>query len=299
MTNHEQYYIATSTDEKYYVPMYVMLLSLFENNIDAHLHVSILHKNLTDEQKNEIELLAARYNNSINWLRVNSNEPSEFYISEYITEASYYRLYLPELLPQNVEKVLYLDSDIIINGSILPLLDSELNDAALAAVKEAKPFKPERLGIHAPYDYFNAGVLLLNLATWREHNYAATLKNNIKRNPSKYPMHDQDLLNEFFHKQVHYLHPKWNHQTALYGSNITNSENRYGISITELCGSPVIIHFTGWLKPWLYINTHPLKPLFLKYLNQTPYATFAEKGTPGLWIKKMALRLKHKIQSFL
>ena len=88
MTNVKQYYIATAADEKYYVPMYVMLFSLFENNKNINLHVAILYKSLSNNHKNDIESLAAHYNNSIKWLCINRDETTAFYVSEYITEAS-------------------------------------------------------------------------------------------------------------------------------------------------------------------------------------------------------------------
>jgi lipopolysaccharide biosynthesis glycosyltransferase len=296
LTTATPYYIATAADEKYYVPMYTMLLSLFENNKDLLFNIAVLQKDFTVQKKQEIELLAKGYAHTITWLNIDDTSVDNYYTSVYITSASYYRIFLSELLPENVHTILYLDADIIVNSSIKELLRTDLQNTPLAAIKEAQPHNPERLGIFPPYDYFNAGVLLMNLIEWRKHNYADTLKRNIISAPEKYIIHDQDLLNEFFHDKVKYLHPNWNHQTALYGPGKAYLENRYMVSVEELFNGPVVIHFTGWLKPWHYISTHPYKSLFVKYCHQTPFSNFVEKGTPVLWLKRLGNRVKHKLR---
>ncbi|MBS1772514.1 MAG: glycosyltransferase family 8 protein [Bacteroidetes bacterium] len=295
----QSYNIATSTDANYFVPMYVMLFSLFKNNKDLNFNIYILYSGINERQKQEAESLAAQYSNTIVWLPVNDISLEQFYTSVYITQASYYRIFLPKLLPADIETILYLDADIIINGSIKTLLVTDISNYPIAATKEAVPHNPERLGIGADYDYFNAGVLLINIALWKQHNYSQQLIDNIGREHSNYLMHDQDALNTLFHKKVMFLSAKWNHQTGFYHLSQKDLEKRYDDSAINILNNAVIIHYTTHSKPWQYNNTHPYKQLFLQYISQTPYSYFIEKGNVILWCKKIGIRIKHKLKKIL
>lgn len=289
------YHVATATDELYYVPMYVMLYSLFENNRQSGFHIHVLYSDLDEAQKNEVEQLAKRYDNYIHWCYIDEMRTAGFYVSVYIQVSSYYRIFLPELLPEAVDTVLYLDADILVTGDIAPLLLQDITDTPVIAIKEAVPHNIQRLGIPEGYDYFNAGVLLINLKDWREKGYGQQLQKNIAQKKEGYLMHDQDALNALFYDKVRYTNSQWNHQTGFYHLNTQQLEARYNKPAAEILHNPVIIHFTTQHKPWQYTTTHPYKPLFLQYLSHTPYINFAEKGDISKWLKKCFARLKHKI----
>lgn len=293
----QRYHIATATEDSvYYVPVYIMLFSLFENNKDILFKVHILYRCLSEEEIQALEQLAISYNHEINWVSMATAGIDDYYIPAYLTVATYYRVYAPYLLQNETEKLLFLDADIIVDGSIKQLLEEPFDCTALMAVKEVVPHKTERLGIPDEYDYFNAGVIVFNTAAWRNNKYHELLIQNIDRRKSEYLMFDQDALNELFYTNVKFIAPRWNHQTGFYHVSKERLAQRYNMNADQILNEPIIIHYTTNNKPWTYACTHPFKPLFLQYLNRTAYKHFAENGSIKKWIGKNLLRISHKIQ---
>ncbi len=294
-----QYHVATATyDSVYYIPMYVMLFSLMENNKDKALHIHVLYNTLSDTEKTKLEELATDYCCSVEWIKMDDEATRGFYTSAYLNVATYYRIFAPQLFIADTDRLLFLDADIIVNGSIQPLFDIHLGNAPLCAVKDVAPYKIERLGIAPNADYFNAGVVLYNIDLWRKNGYHYTLLANIKEMNDTYWLFDQDALNHLFYDKAIYLHPKWNHQNIFYSVSPNYLEKLYQYPANEVLHNPVIIHYNTQLKPWHYLSTHPLKNIFTSYLYKTPFASFEEKPTLTLRLKKLGNRIKHKIQKF-
>ncbi|HLO71954.1 MAG TPA: glycosyltransferase family 8 protein [Flavipsychrobacter sp.] len=290
------YHIATATyDSVYYIPMYVMLFSLFENNRDVHVKAHILYNTLSDKQKTDVEHLASNYGNDIHWIKMDDEATKGFYTSAYLNVATYYRIFAPQLINDETDRLLFIDADVIVNGSVSELFSLNIAGVPLCAVKEVTPYKTERLGIPEGGNYFNAGIILYNLNDWRNNNYFDKLLQNIKIKHSDYWLFDQDALNAMFYNVAFYLHPKWNHQNIFYSVSASYLERMYGYPATEVLNNPVVIHYNTQLKPWNYLSTHPLKHVFIKYLHQTPFKDFAEKGSLRLYFKKLRNRVKHKL----
>lgn len=290
------YNIATAADSAYFVPVYVMLLSLFKNNKAYSFNVFLLTNSFTTGQKKALQELCADHSSNISFLAIDTVTIDKYGISAYLSRATYYRFYLPALLPKDVNTVLYLDGDIIVTDDISELFNTDISGKALAAIKEVLPFNISRLSIPAHGDYFNAGVLLINLSAWRENHYHEQLIRNVEQNPLRYIIHDQDALNELFYDKVRYIDPVWNQQTPVYQLDRKALEKRYNSDVTELLAHPKIVHFTGQYKPWHYLCTHPQKKLFSYYLDQTSYTAFREKASLRRISDKFALRVKHKIK---
>lgn len=276
--------------------MYVMLLSLFTNNTGVQFNVYIINRGLEHPKQQQVEAIADKYGHKVHWLDITDNSVDTFHTIGYISLATYYRIYLPELLPAEIKNILYLDADIIVKGSVEELMNTDIDDCPLVAVKEAAPYQIERLGITDGYDYFNNGVLLMNIQMWRENGYADELKNKIAAERSKYLMHDQDAMNAMFYRTVKYADPRWNHQTGFYHISPEQLKNRYGKDMNALQQEAVVIHYVGHLKPWHYLSTHPYKALFAEYLEQTPFTNFIEQPTLQLAFKKAMLKIKHKTE---
>lgn len=292
----KNYHIATAVDGNYYVPLFVMLSSLFETNKNITFSVHILQNDIADHLQVELTAMTSKYGHYVNWISVDKKWFDNYPTFTYLTIAAYYRTIIPDLIPATVEKILYLDVDIIINDNIEKLLETDMGNMPLMAVKEAIPDFVPRLNIPAKYDYFNTGVLLFNLTEWRKHNYCDQLANLIQNDTSSAFRCDQDIMNVLFHRTISFLHPKWNFQSWHY--QLTQSElfERYSVEKDLLTSNPSIIHFTGPSKPWLFLCMHPYKPLFIKYLNKTRHGGFMEQGKIQLRIKKIILRIKYKLE---
>jgi lipopolysaccharide biosynthesis glycosyltransferase len=167
----------------------------------------------------------------------------------YITNATFLRLFISKLLPSDVEKVLYLDIDILINSNLEDLFSLDFSTPICAAINVPNSLgRGEHLeGHNAPY--FNSGVLLINMSKWRTMNL---LEQFIKVGSQKeFPFVDQDILNIVFRNNWTQLGREYNY-LHLYGS---------GENDPSYCAFPSIIHFAG-NKPW---NETPVTQFVSKY----------------------------------
>ena len=195
--------IVFAIDDNYCRPLCVVLRSLAAANID-HLDamtVIVLHDLLSSKAARRLKFHAADVGLSIELRRVHlgSGGPT----SKWITRAAYLRLKIAEALPE-YDSALYLDSDILIIGDLLPLLRTKLDSTLIAAVRD--PLNPvlkygiglpgwNELGIDGDREYFNSGVMLLNLRICREQEVLTRSIFFLEANPQHVMFWDQDALN--------------------------------------------------------------------------------------------------------
>ena len=206
--------------------------------------------------------------------------PPTLPIRDYITAGTYLRFLLPTLLP-DVAKILYLDVDTVVHHDLAPLFDVDLGGCALAGMPDHSmllgsrtwptffiPFDGKRyrfpvyadtiLGLPCPtwLEYFNCGVLVLDLDHWREHKVAERTVTYLADNPKLFLM-DQDALNYVVHGHYVHLDPRWNaFASCAFPAyvNVMVRVTRVGRAWERLRGiwrnDPWIIHYAGANKPW-------------------------------------------------
>ena len=187
--------------------------------------------------------------------------------------ATYYRLLLPSLLP-DVEKVVYLDCDLLLLDDVLSLWAFPLDGchAAATAVK-ISPEQKARIGLASEDRYFNAGVMVFDLAAMRASGDEARFREIYETCMDKLKYPDQDILNIAYHGGYKLLPLKWNLTTSVYRNPV--NEALYSEAETlDAIRHPGIAHFTGVHKPWRIGKTthHPYSSYYWKYLKLTPFA---------------------------
>lgn len=194
--------------------------------------------------------------------------------------ATYYRFLLPHLLPTSIEKVIYLDSDLVVNGNIEELWSRPLaghavaavNDAGTATIADAKHLADsQRYESTKTSAYFNSGVLVIDLSYWREHDVAKKVMDVVSEERERLLFMDQDALNLFFAFRWLKIEPEWN-QTHLLHRVQSPSKSPY--SAEELAAAvnrPKIIHYTLNPKPWMKGCTHPQRDAFFTYVDKTAW----------------------------
>ena len=190
------------------------------------------------------------------------------------------RMLLPEVLAE-AGRVLYLDADTIVMQSLLPLWETRLDGAPLAAVANPlHPFMGEQprldLGIQDARRYFNSGVLLMNLDAMRSERSILRMREYASAHPAN-PYPDQDAFNALFSERHVSLHPRWNAQTSMWDLGL----NRLPFGpeeVREARARPAIIHFTGPFKPWHYLCRHPFCDSYFEHLAATPWPAPAIEG---------------------
>lgn len=297
--------VVFSLDENYIQHFCVAVTSLLENNLKNIERIFLI----TDVGKKELlestfSFILTRYKKEIIFLKFDNSIIKKFKVDSHISQAAYYRLFLPEILPNDIDKVLYLDSDIVVNeylGSLFHLdfkidtstksIVNELNIAPvkgeeelyLFAVSEVRWQNSDRLqsiGLSG-CKYFNSGVLLINLRKWRAENITENLISIALNYKDKLKFHDQDVLNIAFENYWGELNYKF------------NTVNLDFLEEKVYKKDYAIIHYTGGSKPWHYRNRHPLKAVYWYYLWKTPYRYYIPEDITFKSILKKLLKLLH------
>ena len=252
----------------YFIPYCATFLkSMAEHsNSDKNYDILLLSQDVSDiNVKNVKKMLSAWKNISLRVL-----DPSvlidqyTFHIEGHFSKETYYRLVLPELLP-NYDKVLYLDSDMIAMDDVAKIYDEDIDGYLLAAChdadtaglyngyrKDKKEYTDKILKLKEPYQYFQAGVLLLNLKEFRKRY---TTKQVLDFAVSeKWQLLDQDILNKLCEGAVKYIDMSWNVMVDFAGIRINQiialAPRWLNEMYQEARKNPKIIHYAGPQKPW-------------------------------------------------
>jgi lipopolysaccharide biosynthesis glycosyltransferase len=210
-------------------------------------------------------------------------------VSGHVSVATYFRILIPEILPPDVARVLFLDSDIVVRGTITELYEQPLDRYTHAAV--ANPvcgvFKahPPSLGIPAGTPYFNAGVLLFNLDVWRSEHIGDRVMDYINTHGARLRFWDQDALNATLHSRWLKCHPTWNAVAAFFEGIPAAELEVSQADLTAVAANPRIVHFTGSWKPWNYYCQHPFKREYFKYLAHTPWRGYRPADQPAAAVR--------------
>lgn len=189
--------IVLCVDHRFIMPAGVMIHSACRNNPnqDLRFHV-VVDESVTEEDQEDIREVAGR--KSVQFYLTDSQAFSSMPLLPNISCATYYRLMIPQILSEEIHKVLYLDSDIIVRHSLLPLWKTNMDGYAVAAVidnLDSVTDVYERLEYSQDLGYFNAGVLLLNLKYMRANDIQSEMMSYMKSHYESLLFSDQDILN--------------------------------------------------------------------------------------------------------
>lgn len=280
----ERLNIVFTTDTNYTQHLGVCMYSLLFNNVQEKFDIYIISSEIEISIKTKLQSIAKEFDANIIFLQVNENDFTDLVVNNHFTIANYYRIMIPDLIKK--DKVLYLDVDMIIQGSLNVLYNIDITDHYIAAREESTIFnRHKELKMSLSAKYFNSGVMLMNLKKWRTDNISLKVIQFVKENPTVIKHVDQCALNAILNGHWYNIPQKFNVQTENYKEmKKCQQEN-------------IIIHFTGPSKPWHFMNKHKCKSLYWKYLSQTP---FRDYRYPDLNMKNFILKYTPiKIQSII
>lgn len=212
---------------------------------------------------------------SIKFYELSAEDFKDFPVgAAYVNLTTYFRLVIQDKLP-DIDKVLYLDCDTIVNGSLEELWNTDMEDYAVGGVRDRVNDSIRlynRLRYPMSDGYVNAGVLLINLKKWREFHVFDRAKEIAKAMPESLKNHDQDIINILFHDNKLMLPFRYNLlEYYLYVEEWLFLDRKYYPEIIDACKNPAIIHFCMPQKPWHYECINPFKDLYYKYRKMTPW----------------------------
>lgn len=264
------------------------ICSVCENNKDFdEINFYIVSYGIKNKNKKELEKLTKKYNRNINIIELDSLE--KYFDFEFDTTGwnpiVLARLLIDKLLPKEVDRVLYLDGDTIVRGSLKEFWDTDLTDKTIGMSIEPTIDK-NRIKVldMEGYPYCNAGVLLINLKRWRKIKAGERIINYYKSHKGKLFANDQDAINGSMKEEIKVVSPKYNYY---------NIFDQYSYSFMcklmkpigyisretymEARKNPAIIHYLGEERPWRKGNTHKYRNDYHKYLNMTVWKDAEEE----------------------
>lgn len=277
-------HVVFNVDNGFVPHMCVTILSIIENCSETKPIFHVLTYNLSIENREYVSNLVSEKGASIYFYDVDVSKFDGFPLGNKtgnarLTYAAYLRLLIPDVLPQKLDKVIYMDCDIVVINPIYDLWNKDLTDYYLAALDDYGQggiSGAKRLGIGEGYSYFNSGVMLINLKKLRDMNFFEKVKEYVKTNRERIMMHDQDILNGLLYEKRLALEVRWN--------MMCNTGNTTDYAV---------IHYAG-MKPWFIECPHPLKYIYYDYLKQTKWADM-----PPVYCYSLAHRIKARIKKIL
>ncbi|MCL2348821.1 MAG: glycosyltransferase family 8 protein [Planctomycetaceae bacterium] len=265
-TNTEPIHVVFAADTGYYQHLCVTLVSILENNRDLRFHAHVLTNQLSEEAEAPLKSLEKKYDNLV--LDFQAVDDSQFgglkLTIDYISVQTYYRYVLARIFPE-LDKVLYLDCDLVVRGSLRELWEENLDGYHAAGVFDTYINNHEdallqRIGFQGRNDYINTGVMLFHLKSIRENNLVDEFFSCQQTNQDIIEFQDQDIINMVLKGRIKLLPAKFNW-----------IDNKIP-GIFE----PVIVHYVGNIKPWSLHDRrkHVYKKEYFKYLRRTPYSGY-------------------------
>ncbi|KQV39165.1 hypothetical protein ASE37_21710 [Rhizobium sp. Root268] len=240
---------------------------------------------LPDEELEKIEGLNAIHSFSLHLIPVDASLFENIKTSDGISIATYYRLLMHKLLPDDAKKVIYLDSDLIIRKSIHELFSMPFDGALFAGVEDtiSRAYNT-KFGLPENAAHPNAGVLLVNVELMRAIGFSELVERYLDANRYRLVLGDQQIISEIFYPSIKYVPVKWNVHGSMFQSgwvdDAAGTQNFMDKKeAAAAIADPAIIHYTLKRKPWISLE-HPKSLEWLTYLQITPYAE--EIGVPPL-----------------
>lgn len=271
-----------------------MISSILEQRGTNEITVHFLHTGLDRATLERLGEMIERGGGDPNLIEVPAELLEGLPSWDYITATMWLRIFLPELLP-GIERVLYLDVDTIALDALDELFATDLGECYVGAVSNVFQLdhigRLAKLGIDDPRDYFNSGVLLMNLDLMRRDGCAAALRDFAVANGDRLLWPDQDTLNLVLGRRRRALHPRWNAMTSIL--LWPWSVYVFGVeAVEEARRNPAIRHFEGpsTNKPWHALCDSPYRERYFRYRRMTPWPEVSIEGRTPINVAKRTAR---------
>lgn len=271
-------HIAVSSDSNYAKLVSILLVSLFENNQWAtFITVHLLSNNIDEENIKHIKEHIPRDKGNLKIYDISDIACRlKIDVPETIAISSYSRLFLSSLLNEDIDKVIYMDVDAIVLGSLRDLWCLDLGDNHIAGVlDDVALYAKKAIGLKNNDAYVNAGFLLINLKQWRKEKVESKILDYLIAHNGNVFHHDQGLINAVCNRKM-ILPVNYNMVTNFFVFPYKSFKQKPFYSEKEMIDGkehPIFIHFTAGVanRPWMNNCKHPLKDSFLMYKAKSLY----------------------------
>lgn len=287
--------VSYAINERYVEYCLVSIISLLENNTGNKVNFHILTDHLSSSTKLRMQNVIANYNCNIHFYEIPDSWIDGLSLNCW-SKYTWYRLFLPQLIPSDVSRVLYLDTDTIITGSITELFNLDLSDYSIAGCLDIMSFSEgifNRLGYPSKFGYVCAGVLLINLDYFRTNNLSNKIIDFAKTHSEIINFPDQDAINYICHSSTYHLPLKYDILAPFLSDK--DFYYKHSAEVAEILKDPRIIHYAG-CNPWKKeIQKHYYHDVFWKYANKIggihPVSVYSPKVKVIIAFKRLLAHL--------
>lgn len=254
-------HIGIAFDRTYLYPFHALLNSLLANHSVGELQIHVITDGITAEQKSLMSQQVNKSGSLIYFYELPSQFLKDAALKGNWPRAAYYRLFLPDLIPSNITRLLYLDADTIVINRLNSLYEADLDEYPVGAVYDNYVKTQPLIGICEEGAYFNSGVLLMDVKKWRQERISEKARNFLLHHGEKIRFADQCALNAILYKNWKPLDVHYNTMYSTLPQDVGRKE------LTSIIQKAVVIHFT-LQRPWHMLCKNRLRYLYFHYLNK-------------------------------
>lgn len=292
-------HISYGIDRNFLYGCGISIASILKNNSNISFSFHVFTDYFDEEQSQLFHDLALQYKTSIQIYVVDCEQLKSLPSTKNWSYATYFRFIIADYFSDHLERLIYMDADIMCQGSLKELLDIKFGQNEIAAVvpeRDSVWWKKRADALSIPSiatGYFNAGFLVINLVNWAKDNISTKAMALLSQEEVKAKLSylDQDILNMLLTEKVIYLDQKYNTQYSL------NYELQKGKKENPITENTILIHYIGPTKPWHEWANYATSQPFIDAKNASPW-----KNIPLLKAKSsnhLRYCAKHKINQKL
>ena len=279
-------HVVYASDDKFAEILGVSLVSLYENSKDMDdIVVYVLDSEIKNENKDKLLTVSRQYSRTeVQFIPAKDiSKKLEMKVSiDRGSLSQYARLFVSSDLPKDLDRVLYLDCDIIVKQSIHELWNLDLHGKTIGALLDAfSKYYRANVDLEENDIMFNSGVMLIDLDKWRQDNVEDKLLEFISRKSGWIQQGDQGALNAVLSKDTYCFEPRFNSVTIFYDFTykemmIYRRPPKFYTEeqVKEAIVNPMLVHFTTSfksLRPWINGCRHRYVDEWIKYKNLSPW----------------------------
>lgn len=262
--------ILVTLDKNYLQQLKVLLTSLYINHPKVHCNIYLLHRNIPDDELDCLGTGTGRLGYALFPIRVNEELFEKAPVTKQYPQEMYYRLLAAQFLPEELERVLYLDPDILVINSLETLWSMDMGNNLFAAAahtgKTELANNVNRMRLGTETDYYNSGVLLMNLNLCRREVKPDEIFTYVKAHPAELLLPDQDILNALYSNRILEIDDAiWNYDARNYSNYLVRSHGE--ADLEWVMHNTSVLHFCGKAKPWKKHYTYRFGVLYRHYMS--------------------------------
>ena len=296
--------ICYAADNNFSMQTAVSIVSVLNTTKDTHLRFHILDSGISEENRKMLTSLTENAHAEIHYYDVYAQlelirEKGQRQWGDICTYATWGRLFLTEVLPTDISRILYLDGDVIAAASLAPLETMDLHGQPLGAVEDCTPHSHRKaIGMNPSSRYFNAGVLLLDMEMWRKmFPHPAVYLDHLLDREKPFPMADQDVLNLLFEGHCTFLPLRYNYSSWFRALDLTALKHMMQDAdlcshtrseVRECAKGAVLVHYNTcslMVRPWYNGSTDPARELWRSSYAASPWSGCAFRDEPPILCK--------------